>query len=423
RLLFFYFLIDLIVRFSFQPLPTLSIQPYLTLPIKKSTLIHYPIIKSLFSVFNLVAILLILPFFIKNICLTKSYPFSVIWLIIVLSLIVGNNFLNFSVKKYFSKQALISILFLLCVGLLIYLEIAKVISVSAYFSAAVLSSVRVPAYAIAPILFAVLTYYLAYSILKNNAYIEDAQKLANRGRDTFSFLQNYGEIGQLIGVELKMVLRNKRPRSLLYVSGIFLLYGVMFYEEKRLNNDLILSFCGLLLTSIFSVNYGQFLFSWESSFFDGIMANKITRFNYIKSKHLFFSIFCILNFIVALPFALISYKIAFINLAFLLYNIGISSVVMMFFSTFNTSYIDIGKSQFMNYQGTNATQFLIMIPILGVPMAIYWFHHVLGIISYFYYSIALLGLMGMACNTYLLELVQKSFMKRRYEMAVGFREK
>ncbi|HEX4887669.1 MAG TPA: DUF5687 family protein, partial [Luteibaculaceae bacterium] len=101
RLLFFYFLIDLIVRFSFQPLPTLSIQPYLTLPIKKSTLIHYPIIKSLFSVFNLMAILLILPFFIKNICLTKSYPFSVIWLIIVLSLIVGNNFLNFSVKKYF----------------------------------------------------------------------------------------------------------------------------------------------------------------------------------------------------------------------------------------------------------------------------------------------------------------------------------
>src|SRR5574344_2098223 len=38
RLLFYYFLFDLIARFLFQQLPTLSIQPYLTLPIKKSTL-------------------------------------------------------------------------------------------------------------------------------------------------------------------------------------------------------------------------------------------------------------------------------------------------------------------------------------------------------------------------------------------------
>ena len=58
RLLFYYLLFDLIARFFFQQLPTISIQPYLTLPIKKSTLIHYPIIKSVFSFFNLLAILL-----------------------------------------------------------------------------------------------------------------------------------------------------------------------------------------------------------------------------------------------------------------------------------------------------------------------------------------------------------------------------
>lgn len=133
RLLFYYLLFDLIARFFFQQLPTISIQPYLTLPIKKSTLIHYPIIKSVFSFFNLLAILLILPFFIKNIYLTQSFQFSLLWIVTVLSLIAGNNFLNFSLKKYFSRQALISLLFLSFVGLLIYLDIAKIISISEYF--------------------------------------------------------------------------------------------------------------------------------------------------------------------------------------------------------------------------------------------------------------------------------------------------
>ena len=64
-LLFYYFSLDLIIRFLYQKLPTISIQPYLTLPIKKSTLLHYPLLKSGLSFFNIVAILFFIPFFIK----------------------------------------------------------------------------------------------------------------------------------------------------------------------------------------------------------------------------------------------------------------------------------------------------------------------------------------------------------------------
>jgi hypothetical protein len=423
RLLFYYLLFDLIARFFFQQLPTISIQPYLTLPIKKSTLIHYPIIKSVFSFFNLLAILLILPFFIKNIYLTQSFQFSLLWIVTVLSLIAGNNFLNFSLKKYFSRQALISLLFLSFVGLLIYLDIAKIISISEYFSAAIFYLVNTTTFIFVPALFAVISYYWAYTILKNNAYIEDSQKLTIKKSNGFSFLNNYGEIGQLIGVELKMILRNKRPRSLLYISGLFVLYGFMFYKNENLDNYIILSLSGLLLPAMFSTNYGQFLFSWESSFFDSYLTNKISHFNYIKSKHIFFSISNSIGFLLVLPYALISSKIAFINAAFLLYNIGISSIIMMFFCTFNTSYIDLGKSQFMNYQGTGITQFLVILPILGIPLLIYFLHKILGILPYYYYSIAVIGLIGIALNKHMLEMVESRFMKRRYKMAVGFRKK
>lgn len=422
-LLFYYFLFDLISRFLFQQLPTLSIQPYLTLPIKKSRLIHYPIIKSIFSFFNLLAILLIFPFFIKNIYLSQNLQFSLLWLVTVISLIAGNNFLNFSLKKYFSKQALISLLFIAFAGLLIYLDIAKITSISEYFSATIYHIANTPYLIFLPVFFVVLCYYLAYTILKNNAYIEDTQKLAIKNRNGFTFLNNYGEIGQLIGIELKMILRNKRPQSLLYLSGLFILYGLMLYKDNNLDNYFILSLSGLLLPAMFSTSYGQYLFSWESSYFDSYLANKISHFNYIKSKHIFLSISNTIGYLLVLPYALISYKIAFINAAFLLYNIGISSIMMMFLSTFNTSYIDLGKSQFMNYQGTGITQYLVIVPIIGIPLLLYFLHSIFGFLPYYYYSIAIIGLIGIALNKQILELIDSRFMNRKYKMAVGFRNK
>ena len=103
RILFYYFLIDLIFRFVAQQIPTLSIQPYLTLPIPKSKLLHYPLIKSVSSFINVLALLLILPFFVKVICSTYPPLFCLTWIITVLSLIATNNFVNFSLKKYFFR--------------------------------------------------------------------------------------------------------------------------------------------------------------------------------------------------------------------------------------------------------------------------------------------------------------------------------
>ena len=197
----------------------------------------------------------------------------------------------------------------------------------------------------------------------------------------------------------------------------------MFYKKENLDNHIILSFSGLLLPAIFTTNYGQFLFSWESSFFDSFLVNKISHFNYIKAKHIFLSLSSTIGFLIVLPYSFISYKIAFINVAFLFYNIGVSSIVMIFFCTFNKSHIDLGKNQFMNYQGTGIMQFLIVIPIIAFPLLIYFLHSVLGFLSYYYYTIAVIGLIGITLNKNILELLHSHFMKRRYEMAVGFRKK
>ena len=422
-LLFYFFAFDLIFRFLFQQLPTLSIQPYLTLPIRKSTLLHYPLLKTVPDIFNLLALLLILPFFIKIICTTHTLIFSIVWIITVLSLIVTNNYLNFSLKKYFSKRPLLILLLLFITGSFIYLEITKVISIAGVFSEAILYQANMPFLVIIPIAIAILAYELAYFLLKRNSYIEDSQNSKRANARSFLFLNHFGETGNLMRVEVKMILRNKRPKSLLYISLIFLLYGFIFYQQKYLDNYMILIFIGFFLTSMFAINYGQFFFSWESSFFECYIVNQIPVLRYIRSKYLFFTLICFVSFIVTLPYALISYKIALINASLLVYNIGISSFMMMFFCTFNTSRIDLGRSQFMNYQGTGVTQFLAVIPIMGFPFLIYFVFLILGIPEYSFFAIGIIGITAIAFNKYLLQMVANQLVNRKYKMAAGFRQK
>ena len=422
-LLFYYFAFDLIFRFLFQQLPTLSIQPYLTLPVKKSTLLHYPLLKTLPDFFNIIALLLILPFFVKVICATQTSLFCLTWIISVISFIFTNNFLNFSLKKYFSKRPLLILLLLVLVGSFLYLDITKVVSFSGVYSSAFFYLANTPLLVVLPVVIAVLAYMLAYFLLKRNSYIEDTQSHQQSNSGSFIFLSRFGETGNLIRVEVKMILRNKRPKSLLYLSLIFLAYGFMFYRKENLNNYLILTFIGLFLPSMFAINYGQYMFSWESSFFDSYMANKIENFSYLKSKYLFFSISSIFMFILTLPYALISYKIGLINASLLLYNIGISSLIMMFFCTYNTSRIDLGKSQFMNYQGTGFTQFLVIFPVMGIPALVYLVFNYFGIPQYNYYALGIIGATGIVFNKYLIQMVANQFVKRKYKMAVGFRQK
>ena len=422
-LLFYYFSFDLIIRFLFQQLPTLSIQPYLTVPIKKSQLLHYPLLISTTSFFNVLAVLLVLPFFFKNICCAQSSQFSLTWIVFVLSMIGVNNFLNFSLKKYFSKKPLMTLLFLVGLGLIVYLDYTKIVTFSGYFIKGVYFMSRHAFLIVVPLLMVALSYYFAYTFLRKNAYIEDSINRVVKQSKALSIFDKYGEIGQLIGIQVKMILRNKRPRSLLYVSSMFILYGFLFYKEDNMNNYFILSFIGLLVPYMFSISYAQYLFSWDSSFFDSILVSRIKPYNYIKSKYMFFLITSIIGYFIFLPFALISYKIALINGAFLLFNLGITSIILLYFCTFNTSYIDLGKGQFMNFQGISAAHYLIMLPIMLLPVIIYLLLKLFGGADYYFHTIAIVGLLGIALNKYILKLILNQFVKKKYKMALGFRQR
>ena len=63
----YYFLIGLVMRFQLQELPSLTIQPYLTKNIKRSTLLKFLNIRSLLHVINFLPLFVFTPFTIVEI--------------------------------------------------------------------------------------------------------------------------------------------------------------------------------------------------------------------------------------------------------------------------------------------------------------------------------------------------------------------
>jgi hypothetical protein len=210
---------------------------------------------------------------------------------------------------------------------------------------------------------------------------------------------------------------------MLILSLVFLLYGFIFYTEENLGNNFILILTGVIMTSMFAINYGQLSFSWESSYFDNYLSRQISPFNYIKSKYLIFAFSSISGYIITLPYILIDYKIGLINTAVMLYSIGISSVILLYFSTYNSSRIDLDKNQFMNYQGTGANQFLMVIPIMVFPILISLAFKYFGFPQYGFYALGIIGIIGIVFSKYLIQIVANQYVKRKYQLARNFRQR
>jgi hypothetical protein len=69
-----YFLFDMLMRMQLQELPTLKVQPYLHLPVKRNSVVGYLALTAMLSFFNLWPIVLFGPFIIKVIL-----PSSGLW--------------------------------------------------------------------------------------------------------------------------------------------------------------------------------------------------------------------------------------------------------------------------------------------------------------------------------------------------------
>ena len=162
---------DLIFRFFMQSLPVMNIKPLLILPIKREKVIHYVLLKSVFSIYNLFPLLVILPFGITTIIEGNVGAAPVlIWMFTLYILVLCVNYANFLIKKKFADNILAFLVFAILGGTFVGLEYFEIFKISSFTGAILNSLLLNPILVLAPLLLLAGLYFWNYNYLKSNFY-------------------------------------------------------------------------------------------------------------------------------------------------------------------------------------------------------------------------------------------------------------
>ena len=427
RFVLIWLLIELSYRFLLQTLPVLDIKPLLILPIKKRKVVNFVLLKSIYSFFNFLPLLIIIPFGIFNIY-KNEFPLTSIlaWMIAMIGLTLSVNFANFIIKKRFTDNLKALIPVMLIIAILALMEYFKIFESSFWFAKGLNAIFTVPFLAIIPVMFFLILFKWNQKDLENKFYLDGTLNENKKNADTKEFLwtSRFGELAPYLQLDLKLIWRNKRPKTAIYMSLLLLGYGLIFYTNDTYQDiPGFFVFVGIFITGIFMMNFGQFVPAWDASYYPLIMSQNIPMDKYLTAKAGLISFSVVVLAILATPYVYFGWKIFVLNLICAVYNIGINIPLMLYAGSFNKKRIDLDKSPFMSYQGTGAAQWLVGIPLMALPVFLFWIFYKLISYEAGMAFLFLLGVMGLLLRNRAIDFIAQVYKRKKYAMIEGFKQK
>lgn len=416
----------LIFRFFMQQLNTINLPPYQVLPVKRSALVNFLLLKPLFSLLNYFHLLVIVPFAIQSVVGYYGVTVAVQFVLSNVFMVWFNSLMASFLKRRFGSGFVTFVLMLLIFSGVVALDYFKIFSFFDISKQVFGFIVEKPFGAIIPLFLVLVAYGLNRVFFSKNYYPESFNKKIKADRNynaNLSFLNRFGVVGEIISMELKLILRHKRTKSILYMSAFFLLYGLIFYTRDAYKDmDGMLFFVAMFVTGLLMFMFGQWVVSWDSNHFDSLMTKNIPIRTYLSANYYLLIAFNVLCFVLTTPYFLFGMKIVYMHLAAFVFNSGVNVYLLIFLTTFNNKRIDLSKSSAMNYQGTTFKNFLIVFPIMFLPMII------VGVLSSFFsmsvalWTLTIMGVAGVVMHRQLMNLCVAQFNRRKYALAEGFRE-
>lgn len=421
--LFYWFLGDLLMRFFLQKLPVINIKPFLVLPIKRSKILNYVLGKSAVSFFNFLPLFAIIPFGIILIFEDYSTTTAIVWMVLMYVCTLIINFLNFIIEAKSAETELSFLPIIAIASGLFALNYFEIISFSTLLANGINAVTANPILVLVPVLILVGLYFINYTALKEKLYVDGSLKAKTETATTtdLAWTRRFGDIAPFLQLDLKLLWRNKRPRSSIFIVVIGLLYGLFFYPNPIYKEMVpMFVFVGIFVTGIFMINFGQFIPAWDSGYYKLLMSQNIKYKEYLNSKFSLMIISAIVMFVLSIPYVYFGWKILAIHFAAMVYNIGINSHILLFGGSFNRKKIDLTQRAAFNYQGTGAVQWLIGFPLLLIPILLFYVPYYFINFEAGIATLIILGGIGIIFHQKLMSFITKQYLNSKHKMISAF---
>lgn len=423
--LFYWFLADLLMRFFLQKLPVMNIKPLLVLPIKRRSILHYVLGKSAVSFFNFLPLFAVIPFGIMLILEEYGTTTAVVWIITMVIFTLIINFLNIIIESRSAETELSFLPIVLIASGLFALNYFEVVSFSILLANGINAIDANPILILIPLAILGVVYYLNYAFLMKKLYVDGSLKAKTQTASTsdMAWTRRFGTIAPFLQLDLKLLWRNKRPRSSIFILIIGLLYGLFFYPNPVYQGlEWLFVFVGIFVTGIFIINFGQFIPAWDSGYYKLLMSQNIKYKEYLNSKYTLMVMSSIIMFVLSIPYVYFGWKILLVHFAAMVYNVGINTYIILLAGSFNRKKIDLTQRAAFNYQGTGAVQWLVGFPLLFVPVGLFFApYKFIGFEAGVAFLI-ILGATGIVFHQKIMRFIVTKYLNSKYKMISAFEQ-
>lgn len=425
--LIFILLLDFLIRFPFQKTPTQEVKPYLLLPVRRKRLLDFLLIRSGLSGFNLIWLFFFVPFAILTI--TRFYgvwgvlTYCIgIWLLMIL-----NNYWFLLCLTLINER-----IWWILLPVLVYGGIAAGLFIpenSILFD----WSVDLGEGFITGNLLAFIGTFLAIALLwlinrgvMNRLVYDEINKVEDtkvKHVSEYKFLDRYGEIGEYMRLELKMMLRNKVCKtSLRTVFLVVILFSCILSFSEIYDGTGMKNFIMVYNFVIFGLLFLSNIMSYEGNYIDGLMSRKESIYTLLRAKYILYSIAILIPLILMIP-AMATGKLSVLScIAWAVFSVGCVYFGLFQLAVYNTKTVDLNAKMTNRHNAGTGLQNLIAGAALGVPLLLNFVLVAVWGDTVTSWILIVIGGAFILTSRFWLKNVYHRFMKRRYKNMEGFRD-
>jgi hypothetical protein len=421
---FILFISDFILKLFIYTERIIDIYPYIHLPFRKKSLSDPLILNEFINPLNSYVFLFILPFIYS---FSKGINDCIFYTVFIFLISVFNTFFTLLIKLKIRKKNIFLFIILLF-GLTILFSVISQYSIFPFGLSYIIDFIlenKIRYLILISFSSFLSIIHIKYQFNKKIYEIYEGERSIVYSFYPNEWLSKYGVIGLFIEQEIKMIIRNKKIKVQLLPAlyTILLLIYFLCSIDSFYNNFYISILYIILILGSLGFILGQYIFSLESSFFDGLICRPLSLIYLLQAKYIFYSFIAAIFFII-----LIVLNLFFMHFGFLLlistffYVIGPIFFILFHTTLYNNTYQNINESPVFNWKAHDFPQQIITFSSVIFPY--------LFICLVYYYTnnqeiacviMTITGLLAFSISKKWIRRIFNSFLKRKYINMTGFR--
>ena len=201
-------------------------------------------------------------------------------------------------------------------------------------------------------------------------------------------------------------------------------YGLIFFGNSH-QPEVMQIFAGIFVSGGFLFVFGQFVPSWDSSYYQLMMTQNIPYRGYITSKWWLIVIATFVSTVLASFYLFYGWEVYLTIVVGAIYNIGVNSHLVLLGGAFTKTPIDLSSAggAFGDKKAFNVSAMLLSLPKIFLPLLLYWLGLHFADKTVALALVALAGVLGLVFKEKVFSLIEKRYKIEKYSTINAYKQK